>query len=86
VPCAIVGSTFLWFRKRVTFRHGESIPTAEARGRDAREELEGRVRAAMQALMPEREPSLPRRRPLRLIGDLLTGPADLARRRAELGE
>lgn len=86
VPCAIVGSTFLWFRKRVTFRYGEPIPTADARNREGRAALEERVRQAMLALMPEREPPLPRRRPLRFIGDLLTGPADLARRRAELGE
>jgi 1-acyl-sn-glycerol-3-phosphate acyltransferase len=86
VPCAIVGSTFMWFRKRVVFRYGEPIATAETRGREGRDELDRRVRAAMQALLPEREPRLPRRRPLRFLGDLLTGPADLSRRRAELGE
>jgi 1-acyl-sn-glycerol-3-phosphate acyltransferase len=86
VPCAIVGSTFMWFRKRVVFRYGDSIPTAAARGRAARAALDEQVRAAMLALMPEREPSLPRRRPLPFLGDLLTGPADLERRRAELGE
>ncbi|MGZ6213570.1 MAG: lysophospholipid acyltransferase family protein [Candidatus Limnocylindria bacterium] len=86
VPCAIVGSTFLWFRKRVLFRYGDPIPTAEVKGREARDELDAKVRQAMHALLPEREPRLPRRRPLRFIGDLLTGPADLERRRAELGE
>jgi 1-acyl-sn-glycerol-3-phosphate acyltransferase len=86
VPCAIVGSTFMWFRKRVVFRYGDPIPTAEVRGREARAALDEQVRAAMLALMPTREPSLPRRRPLRFLGDLLTGPADLERRRAELGE
>ena len=86
VPCAIVGSTFLWFRKPVAFRFGDPIPTAEARGREARTALEEEVRAAMRALMPGREPGLPKRRPLRFLGDLLTGPADLERRRAELGE
>jgi 1-acyl-sn-glycerol-3-phosphate acyltransferase len=86
VPCAIVGSTFMWFRKRVVFRYGEPIPTTEARGREARAALEQQVRAAMLALMPVREPRLPRRRPLRFLGDLLTGPADVERRRAELGE
>jgi 1-acyl-sn-glycerol-3-phosphate acyltransferase len=86
VPCAIVGSTFMWFRRRVVFRYGEPIATADTRGREAREELDHRVRAAMQALLPDREPRLPRRRPLRFIGDVLTGPADLDRRRAELGE
>jgi 1-acyl-sn-glycerol-3-phosphate acyltransferase len=86
VPCAIVGSTFMWFRRRVVFRYGDPIKTAETRGREAREELDRRVRAAMQALLPEREPRLPRLRPLRFIGDVLTGPADLERRRVELGE
>jgi 1-acyl-sn-glycerol-3-phosphate acyltransferase len=86
VPCAIVGSTFLWFRKRVTFRYGEPIPTSDARNREGRAALEERVRQAMLAMLPDSEPRLPRRRPLRFLGDLLTGPADLARRRAELGE
>jgi 1-acyl-sn-glycerol-3-phosphate acyltransferase len=86
VPCAIVGSTFMWFRKRVVFRYGDPIPTTEARGRAARAALDQQVRAAMLALMPTRDPRPPRRRPLRFLGDLLTGPADLERRRAELGE
>lgn len=86
VPCVIVGSTFMWFRRRVVFHYGHPIPTGGARGRAARGELDGRVRAAMLALLPAREPRLPQRRPLRFLGDLLTGPADLERRRAELGE
>jgi len=86
VPCAIVGSTFLWFRKRVEVRFGEPISTADARGREARADLDARVQAAMAALLPDREPRLSRRRPFRFLGDLLTGADDLARRRAELGE
>lgn len=86
VPCAIVGTTFMWFRKRVEVRFGEPIPTAETKGREARAALDQRVRAAMLALLPDREPPLPRRRSLRFLGDLLTGPDDLARRRAELGK
>jgi 1-acyl-sn-glycerol-3-phosphate acyltransferase len=86
VPCVIVGSTFMWFRKRVVFRYGEPIPTADTRGREARDELDRQVRAAIEALLPKTEPRIPGRRPLRFLGDLLTGPADLARRRAELGE
>jgi 1-acyl-sn-glycerol-3-phosphate acyltransferase len=86
LPCAIVGSTFMWFRRPVVFRYGDPIPTAGARGREARAALAEEVRAAMLALMPAREPRLPRRRPLRFLGDLLTGAADLERRRAELGE
>ena len=86
VPCAIVGSTYLWFRKQVEVRFGEPISTADARGREARADLDARVRAAIAALLPDREPRLPRRRPFRFLGDLLTGADDLARRRAELGE
>jgi 1-acyl-sn-glycerol-3-phosphate acyltransferase len=86
VPCAIVGSTYLWFRRRVEVRFGEPIPTAEVRGREGRAKLDSQVRATMAALLPDREPRLPRRRPLRFVGDLLTAPNDLARRRAELGE
>ncbi len=86
VPCAIVGSTFMWFRRRVVFRYGKPIPTDAARGREGRAALDEQVRAAMNALLPEVEPRLPGRRPMRFLGDLLTGADDLARRRAELGE
>ncbi len=86
VPCAIVGSTFMWFRRRVVFRYGEPIPTGQAHGREGRAALDEQVRAAMTALLPNSEPRLPRRRPLHFLGDLLTGADDLARRHAELGE
>ena len=86
VPCAIIDSTYLWFRKRVTFRYGDLIATDQIHGREARAKLDERVRAAMLALLPSREPPLPRRRPLWFLGDLLTGAADLERRRTELGE
>jgi 1-acyl-sn-glycerol-3-phosphate acyltransferase len=86
VPAAIVGSTFLWFRRGVEVRFGDPIPTAEARSRRAREELEERLRRAYDGLLPSSEPRVPRRRPLRWIGDLMTGATDLERRRAELGE
>jgi 1-acyl-sn-glycerol-3-phosphate acyltransferase len=86
VPAAIVGSTFLWFRRRVEIRFDEPIPTADARSRAARDALEERVRDAIRGLLPDGEPRLPGRRPLRAVGDLLTSSADLERRRAELGE
>jgi len=86
LPAAIVGSTVLWFRRRVVVRFGDPISTARARDRAAREALEERVRAAIEELLPATEPALPRRRPLRFIGDLLTGAEDVARRKAELGE
>lgn len=86
VPAAIVGSSVLWFRRRVVIRFGAPIPTADARDRGARDALEARVHMALQELLPATEPLLPLRRPLRFIGDLLTGAGDLARRREELGE
>ncbi|HET6380017.1 MAG TPA: lysophospholipid acyltransferase family protein [candidate division Zixibacteria bacterium] len=81
VPCAIVGSSWLWFRRRVEVRFGEPIPTDGVRSRREREALEERVRAAIVAMLPATEPPLPRRRPLRWVGDLLTGAEDLERRR-----
>jgi 1-acyl-sn-glycerol-3-phosphate acyltransferase len=86
VPCVIVGSTFMWYRRRVVVRFGDPIPTAQARSREARAALEEQVRGAMLALLPGAEPRLPRRRPLRFLGDLLSGADDVARRRAELGD
>jgi 1-acyl-sn-glycerol-3-phosphate acyltransferase len=81
VPCAIVGSTDLWFRKRVEVRFGPPLQTDAVRGREARAELDGRLRAAIAALLPDAEPRLPRRRPLRFLTDLLNGADDIARRR-----
>jgi 1-acyl-sn-glycerol-3-phosphate acyltransferase len=86
VPAAIVGSTLLWFRRRVEVRFGQPIPTTGVRSRQARDALEAQLREAYRELLPPKEPGLPRRRPLRFIGDLLTGTDDLERRRVELGE
>jgi len=86
VPAAIVGSTFLWFRRRVEVRFGAPIPTDGARDHASRDAVEQQVRKALRSLLPAEEPVLPRRRPLRFFGDLLTGAEDLARRRADLGE
>jgi 1-acyl-sn-glycerol-3-phosphate acyltransferase len=83
VPCAIVGSTRLWFRRRVEVRFGPPIDTEAVRGRAARAELDARIRAGLAALLPEREPALPRRRPLSFLTDLLNGADDIARREAE---
>jgi 1-acyl-sn-glycerol-3-phosphate acyltransferase len=85
VPGAVVGSTFLWFRRRVTIRFAAPIPSEGARSHEARDALEERVRAAMQALLPSKEPALPRRRPLQFIGDALSGREALEKRRNELG-
>jgi len=81
VPCAIVGSTDLWFRKRVEVRFGPPLQTDGVRGREARAELEARIREAVAVLLPDDEPRLPRRRPLAFLTDLLNGAEDIARRR-----
>jgi 1-acyl-sn-glycerol-3-phosphate acyltransferase len=80
VPCAIVGSTDLWFRKRVEVRFGAPISAGGARGREARATLERRVRDAIVELLPRRAAPLPRRRPLAFLSDLLNGADDVARR------
>jgi 1-acyl-sn-glycerol-3-phosphate acyltransferase len=80
VPCAIVGSTDLWFRKRVEVRFGPPIATESVRGREARAALEKRIRAGVEALLPATEPGTPRRRPLAFLSDLLNGADDIARR------
>jgi 1-acyl-sn-glycerol-3-phosphate acyltransferase len=83
VPCAIVGSRDLWFRRRIEVRFGPPIQTDGVRGREAREALEARIRSALVTLLPAQEPRLPRRRPLAFLTDLLNGPDDIARRDEE---
>jgi 1-acyl-sn-glycerol-3-phosphate acyltransferase len=80
VPCAIVGTTDLWFRKRVEVRFGPPIATEAIRGREARAALDARIRAAIAELLPGSEPRLPRRRPLAFLSDLFNGADDIARR------
>jgi len=80
VPCAIVGSTHLWFRRRIEVRFGPALQTDAVRGREARAALDVRIRDAVAALLPAEEPRLPRRRPLALLTDLLNGADDIARR------
>lgn len=81
VPCAIVGSTDLWFRRRIEIRYGPPIETDSVRGREARAALDDRIRRAVMDLLPAEEPRLPRRRPLAFLTDLLNGADDVARRR-----
>lgn len=83
VPCAIVGSTDLWFRKPVDVRFGSPISTEGIRGHEAREQLEARIRAGLADLLPPSEPRLPRHRPLAFLTDLLNGAEDVARKRSE---
>jgi 1-acyl-sn-glycerol-3-phosphate acyltransferase len=83
VPCAIVGSTRLWFRRRIEVRFGPPIASADARGRAARSELEARIRSAISNLLPTSEPTPPRAQPLAFLTDLLNGADDVARRDQE---
>ena len=85
VPCAIVGSTRLWFRRRIEVRFGPPIPAPKERGAAVRAAFEERIRDAVEALLPSHEPRLPRGQPLAWLTDLLNGPEDVARRREELG-
>src|SRR6185312_6793389 len=80
LPCAIVGSTDLWFRRRIEVRFGPPIRTDAVRGRDARAALDVRIREAIGGLLPASEPRLPRRRPLAVLTNLLNGAEDVARR------
>lgn len=85
VPCAIVGTTALWFRRRLEVRFGPPLWTDAVHGRQARAELDGRIRAAVADLLPTTEPRLPRRRPLSFLTDLLNGAEDIARRGTDRG-
>jgi 1-acyl-sn-glycerol-3-phosphate acyltransferase len=83
LPCAIVGSSELWFRRQVIVRFGPPIPSGEYRGAVGREELELRVAEAIVALLPKKDPRLPRYRPLAWIGDALDGAEDRERHRRD---
>ena len=82
LPCAIVGSTRLWFQRRIEVRFGAPIVTGGIRGREARATLDTRIRESIAALLPASEPPLPRHRPMSFLTDLLNGADDIARRGA----
>ena len=82
VPCAIVGSTDLWFRRRVEVRFGPVLATEGVRGAEARAALDTRLREAVAALLPDVAPPLPSRRPGAFLTDLFNGADDVARRRS----
>lgn len=83
VPCAIVGSTRLWFRRRIEIRFGPPLAVDGARGRADRGATEARLRDAIASLLPVDEPRLPRRMPLAFLTDLLNGVDDVDRRHHE---
>jgi 1-acyl-sn-glycerol-3-phosphate acyltransferase len=82
VPCALVGTSELWFRRRVVVRFGDPIPTTGTRGAQARAALQEQVRDAFRALLPAVPPRLSSRRPLTWIGEILDGEEDRIRHRA----
>lgn len=87
VPAVVVGSTYLWFGKRIRVLYAEPIATAGMRGTAARAELTQRVRDAMTAMLPEREPPGPGSRwGWKRLTDAFQGPEDVARRVADRGE
>ena len=72
VPCAVVGTSELWLRRRLEVRFGDPIPTRGIHGREAVSGLEQRVVAAVRELLPRTEPASPRTyRPMRWLTDLL---------------
>ena len=81
VPCAIVGSAELWFRRRIAVRFGAALSSEGLRGASGRAQLEGDLRAAISALLPATEAALPRRRPLAWIGEVFDGADDRERHR-----
>jgi 1-acyl-sn-glycerol-3-phosphate acyltransferase len=85
IPSAIVGSTDIWFRKRIEVRFGPPIETEGVRGREGRSQLDDRIRDAVSALLPDREPRPSRRRPLSFLTNLLNGTDDIERRRTNGG-
>lgn len=87
LPGVIVGSSTLWLRKEVTVRFGEPIAISRGGSREARAEIAEQVRAGMAALLPDREPVYPSRRPGSVfLTDLFNGPGERARWRKHMAE
>lgn len=87
VPCAIVGSSTLWLRKRIVVRFGEPIPVARGGDRAARQAAAERVRAGLEALLPDEEPVYPQRLPGGVfLTDVFNGPSERRRWRTHMAE
>jgi 1-acyl-sn-glycerol-3-phosphate acyltransferase len=71
VPCAIIGSSDLWLRRRITVRFGNAVEARGLRGREAIAALDARVGESIRAMLPPAEPDRPRYRPMRWLNDLL---------------
>lgn len=87
VPCAIVGSSTLWFRKAIVVRFGDPIPVVRGGDKASRRAVGEQVRAGLQALLPASEPALPTRRPGAVfLTDLFNGPGERRRWRTYMAE
>jgi 1-acyl-sn-glycerol-3-phosphate acyltransferase len=87
VPCAIVGSSTLWWRRQVVVRFGDPIPVARDGDRADRAAVGEQVRAGMAALLPDKEPDYPQQRPLgTFLTDLFNGPGERRRWREHMAE
>jgi 1-acyl-sn-glycerol-3-phosphate acyltransferase len=87
VPCAIVGSSTLWLRKRIVVRFGDPIEVARGSDRVARQAVAERVRASLEALLPDAEPTYPRRLPGGVfLTDVFNGPSERRRWRTHMAE
>jgi 1-acyl-sn-glycerol-3-phosphate acyltransferase len=87
VPCAIVGSSTLWWRKEVVIRFGAPIPVDREADREARDAIAEGVRAGITALLPHDEPAYPARRPgCVFLTDVFNGPGERRRWRTHMAE
>jgi 1-acyl-sn-glycerol-3-phosphate acyltransferase len=87
VPCAIVGSSTLWFRREVIVRFGEPIRVERGSDRAERQAVAERVRTGLQALLPAAEPVYPVSRPGSVfLTDLFNGPGERRRWRQYMAE
>jgi 1-acyl-sn-glycerol-3-phosphate acyltransferase len=87
VPCAIVGSSTLWWRKSIVVRFGEPIPVARGGDKASRAAVAEQVRAGMAGLLPGDEPVYPHSRPgSTFLTDLFNGPGERVRWRKYMAE
>lgn len=87
VPCAIVGSSTMWWRKEVVVRFGQPIAVTRGGDKAARAAVAEQVRAGMAALLPAEEPTYPRRRPgSKFLTDVFNGPGERVRWRKYMAE
>lgn len=87
VPCAIVGSSTLWWRKPIVVRFGAPIPVARGGDKASRAQVAEHVRAGIAGLLPAEEPVYPARRPGSVfLTDVFNGPGERVRWRKYMAE